>query len=253
MPEEDYGFLMDEPTDEIVFDLPDDKPQSQNNDGERLRQLELDNAALRAQQQAVPRYEDNYQRPAPVQHVPQHQQQVNPELYRAQMGADLLTRPDEVLNNYSAATLNLAKNEIDKHVTPLKAGYVRQNIAFYKQTAGMDKEVAKEFDGYIKQASDAQLAALDPGSINEYLDNLHNLALGSTVRKGHIPGEIQKRVPQYNGSYQSAQPAAGRKHEKRKMSDIEKEYYRVAKNEWGYSDERIFKDLEEGLDKYENR
>ena len=252
MPDDDFGLLLDEPEDDmVVFDLPDDKPKE--DPSERLRQMEIENAALKAAR-VVPRYEDTYTPPTPQARQPeqtyQHQPQVDQSVFNAQMGADLLTKPAEILNNYSAATLKIAKNQFEEALTPLKAGYVRQNIMYYKQNAGMDQEVAKQLDTYIKSANDAQLASLDPNNINEYLDNLHNLAIGATVRKGHIPSEIRNRAPQYTGSTSGAAP--GRKKEVRKLSELEREYVRVARNEWHHSDEQIKKALDEGLSKYEN-
>ena len=252
--DDEYGLILDEPdTDLVTFDLPDDAPTPKDDVNERLRQMEIENAALKAAK-VVPRYEDTYAPPRQVQPAPQPTQpQVDPNLYNAQVGADLLTKPAEILNNYSAATLKMAKNEFTAALTPLKASYVRQNIQYYKQSSGMDQEVAKTFDGYIKTASDDQLASLDPNSINEYLDNLHNLALGASVRKGHIPSEIRKNAPQYSGSSHSMAAAPGRRKETRKLSELEREYVRVARTEWHHDDATIKKALDEGLDKYENR
>ena len=250
--DDDYGLLLDEPdSEEVTFDLPDDTSAPKDDANERLRQMEIENAALKAAR-IVPRYEDTYVPPTqPQSRQVEQTPHVDPNVYNAQIGADLLTKPAEILNNYSAATLKLAKNQFEEALTPLKAGYVRQNIMYYKQNAGMDQEVAKQFDSYIKSANDTQLASLDPNNINEYLDNLHNLAIGATVRKGHIPADIQRRAPQYSGSSTGAAP--GRKKETLKLTELEREYVRVARNEWKHSDEQIRAALKEGLTKYENR
>lgn len=222
----------------IAEDPPDDKAENEA----RFRQLELDNAALRAQQNT--RFEHQYVAPAPaVQH--QNFDRRSKAEIDAEIAANMALNPADFLRANNQQLVNAAQDEMNRRFKPIQIATVKQAIHGYASQNIKDPEVRKEFDKIIKTYTEDQLANFDVTKIDETLAYTHKFAKVEALERGHVPEEHRRSIPNYGGSRSGGAPAGHKRltQEDLKLTPAEKEYVKIQRS-LGQSDNESYKDIQ---------
>lgn len=246
-----FGQLLGEPEDQLfIFNVGEDAEDKDANVQSQIDDLKRENAALKAAQtvkNGVPSFEETYRPPQSHAHIPQAQpqQQFDSVALNKQIETDIFGgNALGVFQKFNAAAVELAEQRAMQKLVPLQASIVKQNVSFFKQTAGMEPAVAKEFDKMVKQYTDDDLSKVDVAMLPDMLTNMKRLAFAKAYEEGFIPAE-QRRAPMYGGA--AGGGASVQKGQKQvKLTAKQQDLAKIAREDYGWDDKMIYEALQNG-------
>lgn len=242
---EDYLEIIEPEQADVDLMLPDDPaPQNQRDDAsERLRQIEMENAVLKAKQEVTEQFAQRFQ---PIQHNPQVQQrQPTQEELDQQYQTQVLSNTRQLFQQNNQQVLGATQNMMK----PLVVANVKAAINNYRTMNIKDPEIRKEFDKVVRGYTEEQMVNFDITKIDETLGYVHTYAKGQALDNGYVPQEHRRAdVPNYSGSNRGTSQSSGggsssgpgKKFEYE--NQFEREYAKMQKS-FGVSDADIIKDI----------
>jgi hypothetical protein len=202
------------------FDIPEEVSE-EDKQSNRFADLERKNAELEARINQRSNFEQTYQPPQNNNFVPSHNQapQVDQAAFKKQLSEEFFRDPGETLTKVLLAAQQNADQAAARKFVPVAAMAVRNQIGMFKAAAGMDEDVAKEFDNLVNSIPDETLATADPKSLQTHLVNLKRMAIGTASENGWSP-KSNRTVPNYGGS---GTPAAKPGHKRVTLTQEQKE------------------------------
>jgi hypothetical protein len=192
------------------FDIPEEKEDPKDSKAE-LEEMRRKQTELEARLNERKNFEQTYQPPQQHQFIPQSTQtNVDNTEFKKKLAEEFFRDPGETLTKVLlAADQNAQKTAADKFI-PAAAMAIRNQISMFKSGAGMDEEVAKEFDALVDSIPDEQLVQTDYKHLQTHLTNIKRMAVGTAAEKGWAPKSSERSIPNYGGSGYAA-PKAGNK------------------------------------------
>lgn len=239
----DLGDSDSNEDDNFSLTIPDDPVDDKAETEARFRQLELDNAALRAAQST--RFEAQYVAPVPVVQQQQQYDRRSKQEIDAEIAANMALNPADFLRANNQQLVNAAQDEMTRRVKPIQIATVKQAINGYASQNIKDPEVRKEFNKLVGNFTEDQLLNFDVMKIDDTMKYTHQFAKAAALDNGHIPEESRRSIPNYGGSRGGSAPAGHKRltQDELKLNPIEKEYAKIQRS-LGYSDSEILKDIQ---------
>lgn len=226
-----------DPDDNFSLVIPVEEPKTDDT-ADRMRQLEFDNAALRAQQNT--RFEHQYVAPAPVYQQPvQHRSKQEID---SDVAAALVNNPADFLARNNAAVIAATQEDMNKRFRPVQIATVKNQIHSYALENIKDPIVRKEFNKIVGSYSEDQIANLDVLKLDESLKIVHKYAKAEALENGHIPDDYAGNAPNYGGSRRGGSGAPSGHKRMDDLNAVEKDYAKIQRS-LGYSDKEIADDI----------